>query len=173
MQIDSKMLGKTSAPYRIDISPRMAMNFAAGIPDTNPLYFDDESPDGLIAPPIIPVALSWHMTANYNAFWDDGLNADLRPRIVHYSETLQIHQPIEVGESVLVVGEVAAIQPNRAGTHYVVRYTGTAGSGALLFTEYAGAILRGVPVPTRGNTSRCTMVERVRTGKTFQESMRP
>lgn len=153
MQIEGNIVGVKSRPYRVEISPRMVMNFAAGIPDPNTLHFDDERPEGIVAPAILPVALSWHMTADYERFWEEGLDAELRTRIVHYSEVLTLHRPIEPGDAIEVVGEVVAVLPHRAGTHFIARYTGTDASGESVFTEHAGAMLRGVTCVGSGKSA--------------------
>ncbi len=153
MRLDSTMLGQRSAPYTVEVTSRQAMNFAAGIPDPNPAYLDDTRPEGILAPPLYPVALSWQMTVDYDRYWSDSLDAEIRTRIVHYSEVLQLHRPIEAGDRLTVTGKVVAIQPHRAGTHFVIRYGGVAADGTPVFTEYAGAMLRGVTCADDGATA--------------------
>jgi acyl dehydratase len=144
MEISSSFAGRRSRPHEVEISARRAMNYAAGVGDPNPFYFDDERPEGIIAHPMLPVSLSWHMTVHRDEFWEaDDFPPEVAARQVHYSEVLELHRPVRAGETVRVEAEVAAVIPHRAGTIMLVRYEGTS-AGEPVFTEHAGAMLRDV-----------------------------
>jgi len=144
MEISSSLVGRKSKPYVIELDSRRTMSFAAGVDDPNPLYIDDARDGGIIAHPMLPVALTWHMTLYRDRFWDaEDFSDEISAQQVHYSETLEIHRPMRPGETVTIEAEVAAVIPHRAGTHLVVQYQGTS-AGEPVFTEWAGAMLRDV-----------------------------
>jgi len=145
MELGSNFTGMTSRPYALELTPRRTMNFAASIFDANPWYFDDTRAEGIVAHPMIAVALSWHMTVEAAKYWDMGaFPTEVLSRQVHYSEYLQWHRPMVPGETVTVEAEIAAILPHRAGVHLINKYTATGGDGTPVFTEWAGAMLRDV-----------------------------
>lgn len=144
MEISSALVGRKSAPYVIELDARRTMNFAAGTLDTNPAYFDDEQAGGVVAPAMLATALSWHMTQYRERYWDsEGFPPEIAARQVHYTEVLQMHQPLRPGQTLTLQAEVVAVLPHRAATHMIVRYEATA-DGAPVFTEYSGAMLRDV-----------------------------
>lgn len=144
MEINSDLAGRKSRPYDVELTARRTMNYAAGTLDPNPHYFNDELPGGIIAPPMLAASLTWHMTLYREAFWETrDFPPEIAVRQVHYSEWLQMHQPLRPGMHLTIQAEVAAVLPHRAGTHMVVRYDAKC-AGQPVFTEYAGAMLRDV-----------------------------
>jgi len=145
MKLSSDFVGTSIKEYRTAADSRWTMNYAAAIGETNPLYFDDERPGGIIAPPLFPVAVTWpmvqHITDNIEA-------ADFPKEViftqVHYSEHLIIHRPVKAGDSIIVSGSIAAILPHRAGTFVTLKFDAYDSGGGALFTEYIGAMMRGV-----------------------------
>ncbi|MBI1320756.1 MAG: hypothetical protein GC168_17670 [Candidatus Hydrogenedens sp.] len=165
MEMTSVYVGRRSKPYDVEVSARRLMNYAAGVYDPNPHYFDDERPGGIMAHPMLPVSLTWHMTLYRDRFWDaEDFPAEIAARQVHYSETLELHRPIRADETIRIEAEVAAVIPHRAGTHIVVRYTGTS-QGEPVFTEYAGAMIRDVMCTDGGKGKECVpQADRFSTG---------
>lgn len=144
MEISSDLAGRKSRPYDVELTARRTTNYAAGTYDPNPHYFDDERDGGTIAPAMLAASLTWHMTLYREAFWEThDFPPDIAARQVHYSEYLQMHQPLRPGQHLTIQAEVAAVIPHRAGTHMIVRYEATS-KGEPVFTEYAGAMLRDV-----------------------------
>ena len=52
-----KYTGGRSKVFETEVTARRAMNYAAALDDGNPRYFDDTRPGGIIAPPMLAVAL--------------------------------------------------------------------------------------------------------------------
>ncbi|MBP8130371.1 MAG: MaoC family dehydratase N-terminal domain-containing protein [Candidatus Hydrogenedentes bacterium] len=145
MELSSKYVGKRSRPCVVTITPRQSMAYAAGVGDANPLYFDDERADGVIAPPMLAVSLTWQLASRFAEFWDVGdFPTEVLAQQVHYSEALEWHHPMAPGSTLTITGEVAAILPHRAGTHMVLRFTAADSRGATIFREYIGGMMRGV-----------------------------
>ncbi len=121
------------------------MNYAAAVGDNNPVYFNDESPEGIIAHPVFPVAVTWNIVGSIQKFIDsDNFPAELLLTQVHYTEHLEIHKPVTPGQKLIITGKIAAILPHRAGTHVVIRLDALEKDGDPVFTEHVGAMLRGV-----------------------------
>jgi acyl dehydratase len=127
------------------------MNYAAAIGDTNPLYYDDERAGGIIAPPVFPVAITWPMIEHISGNIE---SPDFPKEIlftqVHYSEQLVIHRPVKPGDDLKVSGSIAAILPHKAGTHVILEFKASDSSGNPVFTEYLGAMMRGIECPDSG-----------------------
>ncbi|MFO7706592.1 MAG: MaoC/PaaZ C-terminal domain-containing protein [Desulfobacterales bacterium] len=151
MQMTSRFVGTplTGLVRRLDW--RQSMNYAAAVGDDNPRYFDDENPEGVIASPMLSVALTWPLVERMA----ESITAPDFPRealasLVHYTEHLQFHRPIRPEGSLSIDGSIAAICPHRAGTHIVIRFEGHDDSGAPVFTEHLGGMLRGVDCADAG-----------------------
>ncbi|HOC73541.1 MAG TPA: MaoC/PaaZ C-terminal domain-containing protein [Candidatus Hydrogenedentes bacterium] len=153
MIVSPEYVGRTCRPLEVRVTPRRAMNYAAAVEDDNPRYLDDTRPDGLLAPPMLAVALTWPISANFAEYWGDtGFPAEILARQVHYSEHIAWARPLRAEETLLVTGRVAAILPHRAGTHLVIEYTAADETGGTVFVERIGGLLRGVKCdgPGRG-----------------------
>jgi acyl dehydratase len=127
------------------------MNYAAAIGDANPVYFNDERPEGIIAPPLFPVALTWPIVENIADYLEvQDFPKELLITQVHYSEHLSIHRPITPGIHLKIKGTLAAILPHRAGTHVITRFDAQDAEGNQYFTEYIGAMMRGIECADAG-----------------------
>lgn len=145
MELNSQLAGTPFVPYAAEITQRQTTNFAAALGDDNPLYFDDDAPGGLAAPPTFPVSVTWPVLSNLGDFIQDrSFPRDVLLTQVHYTEHLILHRLVRPGDQLSLEGEIAAILPHRAGTHAVVRLDAADAKGDPVFTEYIGAMLRGV-----------------------------
>ncbi|MCG8567573.1 MAG: MaoC family dehydratase N-terminal domain-containing protein, partial [Desulfobacterales bacterium] len=151
VELDARLIGTPLSPHAVSVPWRKTTAYAAGIGEDNPLYFDDTQPQGLVAPPIFPVTLTWPMISRLGEF----IQAPEFPREVlftqvHYSEHLILHRLVRPGDELTIDGVISAILPHRAGTHAVVRFTARDQGGAVVFVEYIGAMLRGVTCKGEG-----------------------
>ncbi|MDD2302663.1 MAG: MaoC/PaaZ C-terminal domain-containing protein [Eubacteriales bacterium] len=151
MKLTSDFVGASLKEYTCTVDARWTMNYAAAIGDADPVYFDDERPEGIIAPPLYPVALTWpiveHITDYLRA---DGFPQEVLFTQVHYSEHLTLHRPVAPGMHLAINGVIAAILPHRAGTYVVIRYDALDDAGRQVFTEHIGAMMRGVECADAG-----------------------
>jgi acyl dehydratase len=149
--ITSDFVGAALKEHVCRISARQTMNYAAAVGDPNPLYFDDERPEGIVAPPLFPVAMTWPIVENIADYIEAaGFPKEILFTQVHYSEHLHIHRPTAPGGPVIIRGVIAAILPHRAGTHVVIRFDAADAEGQALFTEHIGAMMRGVKCADNG-----------------------
>jgi len=145
MEINPNLVGTRLKPYHAQIHWRDTMNYAAAIFDSNPLFFDDEQDGGVWVHPMFSVAITWPIVEHLSQYLD---TADIPLEIlltqVHYTEHLIFHRRIRPDDKLTIRGKIAAILPHRAGTHIVVRFQAYDQSHELVFTEFNGAMLRGV-----------------------------
>jgi len=151
MKLNSDFVGAALKEYTCMINARRIMNYAAGIGAANPVYFNDELPAGIIAPPLFPVAVTWPIVENITEYLEaPGFPQEILFTQVHYSEHLSIHRPITPGSNLKINGAIAAILPHRAGTHVITRFDAHDAGGNHLFTEHIGAMMRGVECADAG-----------------------
>ena len=145
MQIDSRHVGTRLSPYRTVVTARHTTNYAAAVGESASCYFDDTRPDGIIAHPVFPVAITWPITSHLDRYIQDSdFPLDLMAMQVHHTEHLALHLPVRPGQELVVTGVVAAIVPHRAGTRVVLRYEARDEAKRPAFTEHIGGLLRGV-----------------------------
>ena len=145
MQLDPQFAGTRLRPYQTNVDWRKITNYAAATGDDNPIYFDDQRSKGLIAPPMLAVALTWPISSNMGDYLErqDFPKEVLMTRI-HYTERLDFHRPVRPGDCLTINGLIAGILPHRAGTHCCIRYEAFDQENRPVFTEHIGAIFRGV-----------------------------
>ena len=145
MHIDSTHVGTRLKPYRTVVGWRRTTNFAAALGDDNPWYFDDTRPEGLVAHPVFPVAVTWPITLCLDRYLQGSpFPVELMAMQVHHTEHIAVHRPIRPEQALTVAGTVAAILPHRAGTRVILRYEAADEEGRAIFTEHVGGMLRGV-----------------------------
>ena len=145
MEISSNLVGTRLKPHSTQIHWRDAMNYAAAIFDSNPLFFDDEQDGGILVHPMFSVAVTWPIVEHLSEYLD---TADIPLEVlltqVHYTEHLIFHRQLRPDEKLTIKGKIVAILPHRAGTHIIVRFQALDQDQELVFTEFNGAMLRGV-----------------------------
>jgi acyl dehydratase len=145
MKLSSDFAGTSLKDYNCIIDPRWTMNYAAAAGDTNPRYFNDELPGGIVAPPLFPVAMTWPIIEHIADYIE---SADFPKEVlftqVHFSEQLIIHRPVKPGDNINIKGKVAAVLPHKAGTYVIIRFDAADAGGVPVFTEFLGAMMRGV-----------------------------
>ena len=176
MKLSSAFVGTTLKEYTCIITARRIMNYAAAIGDANPLYFNDERPEGIIAPPLFPVAVTWPIVENITDYLDaPEFPQEVLFTQVHYSEHLSIHRPVKPGSQLKIKGTIAAIEPHRAGTYVVTRFDAHDAGGILFFTEHIGAMMRGVECEDagKGGQSLPSVSEQMKESTALWESIIP
>jgi acyl dehydratase len=151
MKLNSNFVGATLKEYTCIVDARRIMNYAAAIGDANPVYFNDERPEGIIAPPLFPVALTWPIVENIGDYLEiKDFPREVLFTQVHHSEHLSIHRPITPGIHLKIKGTIAAILPHRAGTNVIIRFDAQDTGGNHYFTEDIGAMMRGIECADAG-----------------------
>lgn len=151
MEVSSRFVGAALKPIKTQITWRQTTNYAAAIGDLNSLYFDDERVEGIVAPPMFPVAVTWPISEKirkYIAIPDFPYEILLTQ--VHYTEHIQLYRLLKPEDSLLIKGRITAILPHKSGTLMVLRYDAYDQTEDLVFTEHIGGLMRGVLCPDGG-----------------------
>ena len=145
MKIGTEYVNTPLKDYFVKIHWRNTMNYAASLNDNNPFYFNDERKDGIVAPPMYAVAITWPIIENIRDFMI-GIKFSNRimTTMVHYSEHLTFHRLIKPSDELTIKGKIAAILPHRAGTHVIIRLDALDQNKEQVFIEHIGGMLRGV-----------------------------
>jgi acyl dehydratase len=147
MPVRSAVVGAEAAPYVVELTPRAAMAYAAGVGETNPRYFDDAAQDGILAPPALCTALEWKALAGIRQLEAVGLSLDEARRGVHATQDSSFHRPMRPGDRLSCTARIVAVRRIAPGALMVVRFgTVEEGSGEPVVTTFAGFIYRGVEV---------------------------
>jgi acyl dehydratase len=145
MNLNSDLVGTVLKPYRREITWRETMNYAAAVGDDNPRYFDDDVAEGIVAPPLFGVAVTWPILERIWEYIDtDRFPPEVLLTQVHHTEHLLFHRPIRPGDNLTIQGRIAAVLPHRAGTRVVICFEARDRKDQPVFTEHTGALLRGV-----------------------------
>ncbi len=153
MDIDPKFVGTAINKYKTRITWRQMTNYAASIKDSNIFYLNDEREGGLVAHPMFPVAINWPIIENIAEFIDDKtFPSNVLSTGVHYTEHLILHRLIKPKDRVTLTGQIAAILPHRAGSHFIGEFNAIDKKGNSIYTEYSGMMLRGVNCLKEGNS---------------------
>ncbi len=170
MTLNSDLVGTQLKPYETTITMRQTKNHAASIDDGNPRYFDDTNKNGILSHPMFPVTVTWPVLSHLDRFIEaDNFPTEVLLTQVHYSEHLILHRLVQPNDALTVKGVLQAFIPHRAGTHAVIKLDTLDKAGKPVFTEYIGAMLRGVdcgkggiadsiPVVPEGNKNNDTSV---------------
>lgn len=145
LEITSAAAGARCVPRTVSITSRQAMNFAAALNDGNPLYFDDTRSEGVLAHPMLAVALTWPLSSGADSTWEHGgIIPEARVRQVHYNESVIWHRPMQAEETLTIQGLICAVRSHPAGTLVSIRYEARDLTGVPVFTEFITGLMVGV-----------------------------
>jgi acyl dehydratase len=107
---DKAMIGREAEGATICIDAESVKDFARGIGETNPLYFDEEAAraagyDNVVAPPTYPIAFMAE-SMNADLFFELNLNM---PSLVHGGQEFEYFRPVVAGEKLALKGRIADI----------------------------------------------------------------
>lgn len=153
MKLSSDLVGTILTPCEVSVDWRQTTNYAAAIQDNNPLYFDDRGGKTLLSHPVFPVAVTWPVLSSLDRYIDSReFPKEVLLTQVHYSEHLILHRLISPGDQLSISGSLKAFLPHRAGTHAIISLEATDNEDNPVFTEYIGAMLRGVDCGVGGKS---------------------
>jgi hypothetical protein len=150
LTIDSRCVGQPWKRAEKDITWRLTTNYAAAIGDTNPRYFDDELPEGLVAHPMFAVTLGWPLVYEMTNYIDLPYPQEAFLAQIHNTTWLKIKRLMVPGVRVAIDTQIAAVIPHRAGTQIVYQFDVRDMDGEPFHTEYMGCLLRGVQCTDAG-----------------------
>ncbi|MDX2440436.1 MAG: MaoC/PaaZ C-terminal domain-containing protein [Desulfobacterales bacterium] len=145
MKINPDLVGTPLKNYQTKINWQETTNYAAAIEDNNPKYFDDSQEDPIVVHPMFAVSVTWPILSRLEKFIESkDFPKEILLTQVHYSEHLILHRLIRPKDELSITGSLKAFLPHRAGTHTIVCLDAKDMNGDPVFTEYIGAMLRGV-----------------------------
>ena len=145
MKLNTDLVGTPLKTYQTEVSWRETTNYAAAIQDNNPKYFNDLEEQEIVAHPMLPVAVTWPILSQLGEYIESkDFPKDVLMTQVHYTEHLVLHRLILPGDELFITGSLKAFLPHRSGTHAIICLEAEDGKGESVFTEYIGAMLRGV-----------------------------
>lgn len=114
-RIKAVVVGKTVAKLTHEVSVRNLLAYAAAIGAFEPVYFDDDRPGGIIAPPGYTSALEWPLLLHPGYLGAIGVERSwLFDILLHAFQDTVFFQPIKSGqilESALSICQVRQIAP--------------------------------------------------------------
>ena len=145
MPLRSDVVGESLRPLVLEVTPRRALAFAAGLGDVSAASLDDAAP-GFVASPLLCVSLEWQsVIGGRNALL--GLSDEEGRRGVHAGQDTRFLAPLPVGRKVRVEGRVVTVRRTPAGALSTSRiHVRDSRSGRLISTTLSTAIYRGVAV---------------------------
>lgn len=137
--VSTASAGRLTIARTYEISVRMAQAYAAGVADFNPRYFNDDSPEGVVAPPCLVYSLQW------NSRDMPGVYQGTAPltRGVHASTDVRWERAMRAGEALTVQGRRIGVSQIPPGVYVLTRYEMRDATGALVAAVDDGAIIRG------------------------------
>jgi len=145
MEISSRFVGAPLKPMETQITWRQTTNYAAALGDATPRYLDDERQEGIVAPPMFCVAVTWPISERIGEYIEaPDFPSQIVATQVHYTEHLQLHRLVRPDDRLTIRGRLAAILPHKAGALMVLRYDAHDPTGDIVFTEHIGGMMRGV-----------------------------
>ena len=159
MKLNADLVGTPLKNYQTKITWRETTNYAAAIQDNNPKYFDDRQEDGIVSHPMFAVSVTWPVLSRLEEFIEaKAFPKEILMTQVHYTEHLILHRLIRPGDELSLTGSLKAFLPHRAGTHAIICLDAKDQNGTLVFTEYIGAMLRGIDCGEGGKASQIPLI---------------
>ena len=159
MKLNSDLVGIPLKNYQTEINWRQTTNYAAAIQDNNPKYFNDLGEKPIVSHPVFPVSVTWPILSRLGEFIESNdFPKDVLMTQVHYSEHLVLHRLILPEDRLSISGNLKAFLPHRAGTHAIICLEAEDQDGKPVFTEYIGAMLRGVDCGKGGKAGQIPLV---------------
>jgi acyl dehydratase len=144
MPLNSNAVGARLPVVELEVSPRMALAFAAAISDDRPEAGEDERP-GFTASPFFCASLEWQaIIAGRDQLL--GLAPEEAVRAVHAGQDSRFLAPLRPGAGVRVSGQVVAIRPTRAGALTLTQLDVAEVGGRAISTTLSAGLYRDVEV---------------------------
>lgn len=132
-------VGRFTIAKSFEVTARSITAFAAGVNDFNPVYFEDDRPDGLIAHP--GMVFTWQWNSRFTPDVEYDLN--LVRRGVHAWVDVRFERHARAGDVITCQGQSIAVKQVRPGVLSAQRYTMRDSQGATVAVMDSGGITRG------------------------------
>lgn len=112
MPLNKSCVGKTYPPITTEVTLDAIQKYARAYNDDNPAFFDTNRPNGIVAPPMFAVAITWN--ALMTAVMDPDVQADLL-RLVHGEQDMEFTNPIRPGDLISAFAKIISIETKASG----------------------------------------------------------
>ncbi len=136
MQAD---VGRYTIAKSFEVTARSITAFAGGVNDFNPVYFEDDRPEGLIAHPGMVFSWQWNSRFTPDFEWD----LNIVRRGVHAWVDIQFERHAREGDVITCQGQSVAVKQVRPGVLSAQRFTFRDSQGETVAIMDTGGITRG------------------------------
>jgi acyl dehydratase len=140
MPLNRACLGKSYPPITTEVTLDALQSYARACNDDNPRYFDGTAADGIIAPPMFAVVVTW--LSVITAMTDPELQADLL-RLLHSAQDMEFLAPIRPGDAITSTGRIASIEAHQNGESMALELEAHNGSGEQVNRTVFTIFIRG------------------------------
>jgi acyl dehydratase len=144
MPLNRACLGKSYPPITTEVTRDALQGYARACNDDNPRYFDGTSANGIIAPPMFAVVVTW--LSVITAMTDPELQADLL-RLLHSAQDMEFLAPIRPGDAITSTGRIASIEAHQNGESMALELEAHNGSGETVNRTVFTIFIRGRRAP--------------------------
>ena len=132
-------VGRYTIAKSFEVTARSITAFAGGVDDFNPVYFEDDRPDGLIAHP--GMVFSWQWNSRFTP--DIQMDLNLVRRGVHAWVDVQFERHAREGDVITSQGQSVAVKQVKPGVLSAQRFTFRDSQGETVAIMDTGGITRG------------------------------
>ena len=112
MPLNTACVGREYPPVTINVTLDALQKYARAYNDDNPAFFDASRSDGIVAPPMFGVTVTWD--ALMKAMMDPDLHVDLL-RLVHGEQDMEFPNPIRPGDVITATAKIVSIEAKSTG----------------------------------------------------------
>lgn len=117
MGVNRNFAGKQYPPQDYGVTAEATTKYARAYNDDNPWFFDVERPEGIIAPPLFGVVVSW--LSIMMVMTESELGVDLL-KLLHGEQDMFFLRPITPGDIITSTAQITAIEEEIAGESLTV-----------------------------------------------------
>ena len=132
-------IGRYTIAKSFEVTARSITAFAGGVGDFNPVYFEDDRADGLVAHP--GMVFSWQWNSRFTPDVEHPL--ELVRRGVHAWVDVQFRRHAREGDVITSQGQSVAVKQVRPGVLSAQRFTMRDSQGGVVAIMDTGGITRG------------------------------
>src|SRR5439155_16670810 len=140
MSLNRILIGKQYHPQDYGVTAEATMKYARAYNEDNPWFFDTTRPDGIIAPPMFGVVMSWLPIIMVMS--DSDLGVDLL-RLLHGEQDMYFYRTVAPGDIVTGTAKILAIEERATGESLVMEVRCTNQRGEPVQQQLFTAFIRG------------------------------
>jgi acyl dehydratase len=140
MGLNRNLIGKQYSPQEYGVTVEAITRYARAYNEDNPWFLDTARPDGIIAPPMFGVVMSW--LAIMMVVTDSDLNVDIL-RLLHSEQDMYFFLPVVPGDIVTSTAKVSAVEERISGESLTIEVYSTNQRAEPVQRMLFSALIRG------------------------------